>query len=216
MRARANGTKRVPDSTRAPRRGGQEGRGGAGRSAPPVGRPAPRKKDHGLFSFHLARRNRNVLVALGKRLCLQLLHDLCRPGRALECHFQSHRHVDDDLGVGGLGARLDGVEVFAADVADPAGDVQEAEGGDLWLWFGVFWGGGGGERERRKRETGERADRGERGKKKNAPARRKRWPTRSPKKLTNTSPAWPNLSASPGSEIRCGRPSAPHKRPLFA
>lgn len=54
------------------------------------------------------------------------------PGGALARALQGQGHVDDDLLVDGLaGAGLDLVQVVAADVADVAGDVQEAEGRDL-------------------------------------------------------------------------------------
>jgi len=49
----------------------------------------------------------------------------------LEGQLQGKRHVQDDFLVSGLGLLLHLDDVAAADVADVAGHVQEANGGDL-------------------------------------------------------------------------------------
>mmetsp|Transcript_17847 Transcript_17847/g.46455 ORF Transcript_17847/g.46455 Transcript_17847/m.46455 type:complete len:275 (+) Transcript_17847:76-900(+) len=86
------------------------------------------------YNVHrLAGGHGDVLLLLSEGAVDELRGDADGPAGALEHDAERERHVDDDLGVDWLGALLRHLQVAAARVADPARDVQEAEGGDEHL-----------------------------------------------------------------------------------
>ena len=80
----------------------------------------------------LSRRHGDVLGLLGEGAGPKLVEDLEGPRKATRRHACRLGHVDDDLAVNGLLLRLlDALQVRAADMANVACDIEEANRRDL-------------------------------------------------------------------------------------
>ena len=81
-------------------------------------------------SCHLAGGDGDLGGGGGEGTVLQLEERLHGPPTRSEHEAEGHRHVDDDLTLGGLRSLLVEHHVGAAGVANPAGNVEETKAGD--------------------------------------------------------------------------------------